>query len=146
MEIRKNIMRLLLEGCPGIDMASVQKVEHYITLHYKHDLFEYQRNTQIMASQMRSDLAVTLDMMRTDPGKLSLSMPLKKTDEATRIAYDESITEFEVLVGSEHSLLECRKCKQNTVVWTQVQTRGGDEGATIFCRCLNYKCLASWKC
>ena len=39
----------------------------------------------------------------------------------------------------EDSVLQCMKCKSNKIVSDTRQTRGGDEGATVFATCTNCK-------
>ena len=36
----------------------------------------------------------------------------------------------------KHSILKCGKCKQNTVDYHEMQTRGADEPMTVFAHCL----------
>jgi DNA-directed RNA polymerase subunit M len=50
--------------------------------------------------------------------------------------------EFITVIGKEHQVRtlptaqkECPKCGNNTAYFWQVQTRGGDEGSTLFFRC-----------
>ena len=42
----------------------------------------------------------------------------------------------------EDSVLQCKKCKSNKVVSETRQTRGGDEGATVFATCM--RCSNKW--
>ena len=42
----------------------------------------------------------------------------------------------------EDSVLQCNKCKSNKIVSDTRQTRGGDEGATVFATCTN--CENKW--
>lgn len=54
---------------------------------------------------------------------------------------DYLICPFEV----EEGVMECNKCGSNRVITFSKQTRGGDEGTTVFCTCSNPKCGNRWK-
>jgi DNA-directed RNA polymerase subunit M len=67
-------------------------------------------------------------------GKTGSSVAPKKMKRSSR----ESIT----VIGKEHQIRTlpttektCPKCGNNLVYYWQVQTRGGDEGSTLFFRC-----------
>ena len=46
------------------------------------------------------------------------------------------------VITVEDSVLQCNKCKSNKVLMDTRQTRGGDEGATVFATCTN--CGTKW--
>jgi transcription elongation factor S-II len=51
-----------------------------------------------------------------------------------------------MVAQAEHSIitsLQCSKCGQHKVTYTEAQTRSADEPMTVFCTCLN--CGKSWK-
>ena len=48
-----------------------------------------------------------------------------------------------VRAQSSESILKCRNCGSSDINWSQKQTRGADEGSTIFCTC--QKCSKRWR-
>ncbi len=131
-------------------LQTIKKIEKRLTSLYHQDLFKYQRNTQIVVRQLAEVGCLVLndgdlDVMTDNPGAWSLGINVKRGDQGPLKKYEDSIREFEELIGTGDSLLECKKCHQHSVVWSQHQTRGGDEGATTFCKCMNTQCLAAWK-
>ena len=149
MDTRRMIIQLLRNSHVSASGNTILALEHRLTSMYCQDLIVYQRNTQIVANQLRihGDDIITngvLETIEATPGLLSMSICLDNRDQVAKDLYNQSITDFEELVGANGSMLQCRKCKQHTVIWAQQQTRSGDEGATTFCKCLNPKCLATW--
>lgn len=149
METRRMILQMLRQSHESASNNTILVLEHRLTSMYGQDPTVYQRNTQIVANQLRAhgDDIITngvLDTIDATPGSLSMKILLKNRDQAAKELYHQSITDFEELVGVNGSMLQCRKCKQHTVIWAQQQTRSGDEGATTFCKCLNPKCQAKW--
>lgn len=71
-------------------------------------------------------------------GILALITVLQDNDAVVR--YEELPEKREREV--EDSVLQCRRCKSNKVISSTRQTRGGDEGATVFATCTN--CSNKW--
>lgn len=55
---------------------------------------------------------------------------------------DYLICPFDVQEG----VMQCNKCDSKKVISYSKQTRGGDEGTTVFCTCVNPKCGFKWTC
>ncbi len=74
----------------------------------------------------------------------------KQYKKEVELLYRENMSELEkanmdVSLEDKTSNIECPKCKQKTVSYTQVQTRSADESMTVFYSCVNDKCLFKWK-
>ena len=76
------------------------------------------------------------------PGKHDAADDAKKINRSNK----EVIT----VIGKEHDVrtmptqqIACPKCGNNTAYFWQVQTRGGDEGSTLFFRCT--KCAFTFR-
>lgn len=47
--------------------------------------------------------------------------------------------------GGGASTMRCSKCQGTDIDWSVQQTRGADEGSTVFCVCKNKECRARWR-
>lgn len=54
-----------------------------------------------------------------------------------------ALLQEDVPVSADSEFIVCGKCKQSQILVEQKQTRGADEGMTVYCKCLN--CNHKWR-
>jgi DNA-directed RNA polymerase subunit M/transcription elongation factor TFIIS len=89
-------------------------------------------------------------MLRADPERLTkhvnalcgsnnITLAYMNADDVERVILDSTLDED---IKVEDSVIQCKKCKQRRVIFREIQSRGADEGATVYYFCK--ACLHRW--
>lgn len=135
-------------------IAKAVAVEHAAYVHFKHDEGEpYKKKIRSLFSNLKTrsnkdlgkrvmsgDILPEKFVVMTDE-ELKSEDQRKKEEELEK----ENMKKAQVPMAEKSisDSLECGRCKQKKVSYTQAQTRSADEPMTTFCECMN--CGHRWK-
>ena len=127
----RDVSRQLLAVWKGLDVATnteaiIFEASKRNLLSYSHSISQVLLNLTIIPGQIMATSNSALSIVCEDNDALGLSFDAG--------VFDTSEVLGEAQVTSK-PLITCKLCKSHDVAWTYRQTRSGDEGMKLFCRC-----------
>lgn len=111
------------------------------------NMHEYTNNIKLCAFNARHNAnvgVVMLSLHDTILARGTIVERLRNEVKAREKRFQEMLEEKYESMNDEtfQSIVKCRRCGSTEVQWEEKQTRSADEGATVFCTCIN--CQHRW--
>lgn len=108
---------------------------------------EYTNNIKLCAFNARHNANAGVDMLSLHDTVLArgtIVEKLRNEAKARETRFQEMLEDKYESMNDEkfQSIVKCRRCGSTEVRWEEKQTRSADEGATVFCTCIN--CQHRW--